>query len=36
MATVSALWCFAQFPVILLGRIFPLSETYFFSFATSF
>ena len=35
IATVSALWCFAQFPVILLGRIFPLSETYLFNLFTS-
>ena len=35
IATVRALWCLAQFPVILLGRIFPLSEMYFLNFAVS-
>ena len=30
-----ALWCFAQFPVILLGRILPLSEIYLLSLLLS-
>ena len=34
-AGVTALWCIAQVPVILLGRIFPLSVTYLLSFSTS-
>ena len=29
IALVSSLWCFAQLPEILLGRILPLSVTYF-------
>jgi len=35
MAVVSCLWCFAQVPEILLGRIFARSETYFFRRLTS-
>jgi len=35
IATVRALWCFAQLPVILRGRIFPLSEMYLFNLFVS-
>jgi hypothetical protein len=34
IARVIIRWCEAQFPVVLLGRIFPLSETYLRIFAT--
>lgn len=35
MALVNILWCFAQLPVTLLGRILPLSVKYFCNFLVS-